>query len=160
MCEGIDALACTGGGDEPPVWYADVDEDGFGSEDDVVSACVRPFGYVDVAGDCDDGNPARRPDATEICDDVDNDCDDSTDEEARFWWPDMDGDGYGAGEPIDSCDEVPDHVERDGDCNELDPDVNPGEAEICHDGSRQRLRREQQPLRPVWHPGPLLRWQT
>jgi hypothetical protein len=42
---------------------ADMDNDGF-----------------DVDEDCDDGDPAINPDATEICDDtVDNDCDDLVD---------------------------------------------------------------------------------
>jgi hypothetical protein len=41
-------------------------------------------GYVSIGtggSDCDDGNPARSPDAPEVCDAQDNDCDTLTDEE-------------------------------------------------------------------------------
>ncbi len=34
-----------------------------------------PAGYARVAGDCDDQNPSRNPGLSEICDDLDNDCD-------------------------------------------------------------------------------------
>lgn len=49
--------------------------------------------------DCDDANALVHPEATEVCDGQDNDCDgtvdgsDSTD--ATVWYADMDGDGYG-----------------------------------------------------------------
>lgn len=55
--------ACVGGICEPIQDY-DNDGDGFTVED----------------GDCDDSNPDVYPDATEICDDVDNDCDGDIDE--------------------------------------------------------------------------------
>ena len=61
----------------------DADEDGFPESED-----------------CDDSNPAVHPEATEFCDDIDNDCDDEVDEsdakDATTWYIDSDGDGYGA----------------------------------------------------------------
>ena len=42
-------------------------------------------GAPDVSGggtDCDDTNAAINPDASEVCDDVDNDCNDLVDDEA------------------------------------------------------------------------------
>ena len=40
--------------------------------------CMLPVGYIEVAGDCDDGNAEINPGAEEICDGIDNDCDAST----------------------------------------------------------------------------------
>jgi hypothetical protein len=58
------------------VWYPDADGDGWGDEDGVVNDCTEPEGaVVTIGGDCDDGDPAVNPGATEICfDGVDNDC--------------------------------------------------------------------------------------
>ncbi len=58
------------------LWYADRDGDGAGQADVVVSACTAPEGFVASATDCDDGDAAVRPGATEVCfDRIDNDCD-------------------------------------------------------------------------------------
>ncbi|WP_338863411.1 MopE-related protein [Myxococcus stipitatus] len=58
----------------PPKWYLDEDSDGYGGAT-FVESCVKPAGsYVQQTGDCDDGNPYTYPGATEICDDLDNDC--------------------------------------------------------------------------------------
>jgi hypothetical protein len=52
-----------------------------------------------LATDCDDTNAAIHPEADEICDSVDNDCDGAIDEadavDASTWYADADGDGYG-----------------------------------------------------------------
>jgi len=68
-------------------------------------------------GDCNDADPAVNPAATEICDNVDNDCDSLTDE--GF---DQDDDGFTV------C-QLP-----AADCDDGDPTVNPGAAEVCNDG--------------------------
>ncbi len=39
-------------------------------------------GYTELEGDCDDDDPSIRPGASDVCDDIDNDCDDSVDEDA------------------------------------------------------------------------------
>jgi hypothetical protein len=65
----------------PTVWYADMDQDGFGDPRDRMRTCVPPYGYVDIADDCDDGDDERYPLAFEFCSDGDDDdCDGSVDE--------------------------------------------------------------------------------
>ena len=94
---------------------------------------------VDVDGDgyasdvdCNDDDLAVHPDAAELCDGLDNDCDGTTDEEATdasAWYADADGDGYGAGEPSLACDAPPDTVGEDGDCDDGDVAFHPGADE-------------------------------
>ena len=63
-------------------FYADADADGFGDVSSSTSSCSAPEGYVDDATDCDDTDESVNPDAVETCNEVDDDCDDSVDEEA------------------------------------------------------------------------------
>ena len=58
--------------------YADADGDGFGDPDRPLAACGEQPG-VDNADDCDDSDPALNPEAEEVCDEVDNDCDGTVD---------------------------------------------------------------------------------
>ena len=55
-------------------------------------------GYSECDGDCNDGNTAVHPDAPEICDDIDNDCDGATDNPAR-----SDGDLDSVDDGCDNC---------------------------------------------------------
>ncbi len=83
VCDGVDN-DCDGETDEDATdvqtFYADADEDGFGDDAVTVEACDAPEGYADQGGDCADDDAARNPGATEICDEVDNDCNDEVDE--------------------------------------------------------------------------------
>ena len=53
----------------------------------MIRRCVQhavrsaPEGYVDDATDCDDGDESVNPDAIETCNETDDDCDGSVDEE-------------------------------------------------------------------------------
>lgn len=78
-CEGLDDN-CDGVTDPNTMstWYVDGDHDTFGSEP--VAACSQPDGTVPISGDCNDGNALVYPKAQEICDQIDNDCDGTTDE--------------------------------------------------------------------------------
>ena len=46
-------------------------------------SCELPSGYVEDSTDCDDTDAGSYPSATEVCDYVDQDCDDETDEDFR-----------------------------------------------------------------------------
>ena len=51
---------------------------------DVVEEVVTDLdgdGYSESEGDCDDSNPMLHPDADEVCDEVDNNCDGLLDED-------------------------------------------------------------------------------
>ncbi len=80
-CNGIDD-DCDGVIDEGVVAiaYLDGDADGYGDADAPALTCDLPRAHVWTAGDCDDSDPAISPDATERCDNVDNDCDGVIDE--------------------------------------------------------------------------------
>jgi len=60
-------------------------------------------GWATCAGDCDDLDPARRPQAPETCNGVDDDCDGWIDESEHGWF-DGDADGVPAGCDVDDTD--------------------------------------------------------
>ncbi|HJN74857.1 MAG TPA: putative metal-binding motif-containing protein [Myxococcota bacterium] len=57
--------------------------------------------------------------------------DSETDPCTTSWYPDDDGDGYGAGAAVEACEAPADHVETDGDCAETDETRHPGAQEQC-----------------------------
>jgi hypothetical protein len=71
-----------GGEEECPVWYKDVDGDGYTDGTTEVS-CKQPTGYVSQAptGDYNDNDPNMNPGKIEICDSKDNNCNGQIDED-------------------------------------------------------------------------------
>lgn len=112
--------------------YADGDGDGFGAGD-AKAVCVDGAGYSEVGTDCNDTNTNVNPDASEVCDGMDNDCDDEVDEEVTpTWYADMDGDGFGsASMAVSTCDAPSGYLPDGTDCDDDDRAVNPSAAERC-----------------------------
>ena len=81
VCDGIDNN-CDGNIDEAggSTWYADADADTYGDPASTTVSCDMPMGYVADNTDCNDGDAAINPAATEVCDGVDNNCDGNIDE--------------------------------------------------------------------------------
>ena len=65
-------------------YYRDADNDGYGNADNATATCDgAPAGYVDnsTGFDCRDNNSAVNPGATEVCNNIDDNCDGNTDED-------------------------------------------------------------------------------
>ena len=77
-------------------------------------------GYTENQGDCNDSDASIHSGATEICDELDNNCDGQIDEGCNT--DDSDGDGFTIAQ---------------GDCNDNDPAIFPGALEIYGDGIDQ-----------------------
>ena len=56
-------------------WFFDQDGDGYGLSSNAVSSCAQPDGYTEYGGDCNDLDPNLYPNAIEICDGIDQNCD-------------------------------------------------------------------------------------
>lgn len=65
---------------EEELFFLDADQDGFGDPSQSIAAVTPPQGYVANDDDCDDGDPSRHPGAREVCNEIDDDCDDLVDE--------------------------------------------------------------------------------
>ncbi len=144
VCDGVDN-DCDGEPDDDVVdgrpFYRDADGDGFGSPLGLpVVACEAPEGYVADDTDCRDDDPSIRPDADEVCDGRDNNCDALTDVDAIDGVPlfvDADRDGFG-----DPASEVmgclgPGFVVDGTDCDDSRRDTYPGARELFADGIDQ-----------------------
>ena len=141
VCDGIDNN-CDGVTDEDDAedassWYADSDGDGFGDPDEVLTACVAPSGYGADNTDCDDGDAVINPNATEVCNSMDDDCDGLTDGQddslidGSTWCHDSDSDGFGDPTVSDyRCSESAGYVSDCTDCDDGDAAVNPDSSEL------------------------------
>jgi Putative metal-binding motif/Secretion system C-terminal sorting domain/HYR domain len=58
-----------------PLWYQDTDNDTYGNSSVSQNACTQPVGYAAVGGDCDDAQNTIYPNAPELCDGIDQNCD-------------------------------------------------------------------------------------
>jgi len=142
LCDGADN-DCDGDIDEDDAlgadtWYFDEDGDGYGLEETTTVACYQPSLFSAEYGDCDDDEATVFPGADETCNDVDDDCDGSADEDdaidATTWYVDADADGYGSDSATTTtCAQPSGYVANATDCNDGAADVNPGGSEICDD---------------------------
>ena len=83
--------------------------------------------------DCDDSSILVHPNAEEICDGLDNNCDGDIDEGVQNpFYEDQDGDGFGIPEnAIEACDAPEGYVPNDNDCDDSNDAVYPSAQEIC-----------------------------
>ena len=139
-CDGItdeqDAVGCE-------VYFRDSDKDGFGIEDDFKCLCAPKDVYTAQLNifDCDDLDGEINPDANEVCNEADDDCDGTIDNDdspgCEDYYLDADADGWGDDADIrclcfDYQGVASDHTARVGsDCNDHDETVHPEAPEIC-----------------------------
>ncbi len=121
-------------------YYPDVDGDGFGDEKNKILSCEPVEDSITKGGDCNDTSDKGagiHPDAEEICDSADNDCDGETDEglDPGLYYKDADGDGFvpkNAGSPTFGCNDKEGFAMKGKvDCDDKDRKINPDAEEIC-----------------------------
>jgi len=140
ICDGIDN-DCDGEIDEDLAitLYPDEDGDGFGDPNNPVTVCDPEAGLIEDGSDCDDANDAIHPDAEEVCDGIDNDCDAAIDEDlTTTFYADTDGDGFGDPDnTVELCEPEDGYLDDANDCDDAEVTVYPGAPESCNDGIDQ-----------------------
>jgi len=144
-----DAANCTEQPDDDEVCNDNIDNDGDGNVDCDDSDCDTAANCIDVDGDgfatedddgnvldCDDGDASVNPNAIEVCNMVDDNCDGQIDNDAVdtvTYFADNDGDGYGDDDNGTStaCVAPDGFVENNEDCDDGNASVHPGAPEIC-----------------------------
>jgi len=117
----IIAVACATKDEEERVLspYLDADQDGFPETED-----------------CNDKDPGIHPDALEMCDGIDNNCDGVEDEDSAYdaplWFEDKDGDTFGdPNSTAPGCEPPLGYVGVQTDCDDVDSSAYPGAVEMC-----------------------------
>lgn len=90
-------------------------------------------GYIE--DDCDPQDDSIHPDAPEVCNEADDDCDGDVDEDiGETYCADEDGDGFGDATVSErSCEAVSGYVTNCEDCQDGDSSAYPGAEERCGD---------------------------
>ncbi|MEY3014477.1 MAG: hypothetical protein RIT45_3212 [Pseudomonadota bacterium] len=143
VCDGDDN-DCDGETDEDgalgcKVFYPDGDNDGSGIGSGQC-LCANPGpGYATTGGDCNDVVASIGPQAKEICNDIDDNCNGATDEPqssgCTVYYLDKDVDGFG--DPDDAAclcasKKTQEYVEIAGDCDDTNDKIKPGVPELCN----------------------------
>lgn len=133
LCDGLDNDCDSIADEDSPTWYPDGDGDGFGGTGTPLEVCDPGAGYALVSGDCDDTDTSINPNAPELCDGIDQDCDTLIDEDLPLstYYLDADQDGFGTDETVSSCGPVAGASALSGDCNDTSNTVYPGALEPC-----------------------------
>ena len=141
LCDGDDN-DCDGEIDEglAVTVHPDDDGDGYGDPERAQTDCDPDPSFIADGTDCDDARAEVHPGAEEVCDTLDNDCDGAVDEGlTTTWYPDADGDGFASADGAEEFCEPPGAgwQSEPGDCDDADPLIFPGAAEVCDDGIDQ-----------------------
>ncbi len=135
-----DGLIDDASSDDAIIWYPDVDEDGYGDALLGIPGCDQPAGILSAVVlnglDCNDLQSAINPEAAELCDTTDNDCDGVTDGadslDAAAFWTDLDGDTSGDPDSVvRACSQPVGTSTNDLDCDDADDQIRPGATEAC-----------------------------
>jgi hypothetical protein len=131
--------------------WSDADGDGFGGALTALSSdlsCAYP-GLSGQTGDCRDlgaGAALVNPDALEVCNTYDDDCDGAVDDAdlsltgGTVWYLDLDGDGAAGNTTTTSCSRPANGYAAATDCRDTGPGaalVSPGASELVGDGVDQ-----------------------
>jgi cysteine-rich repeat protein len=131
ITDGADAIGMA-------TWHVDADADGYGDPDSTVMSCSAGLGFVSDSSDCDDSTATTHPGADELCDGIDNNCNDIRDDglpDLATFYRDSDGDGEGDEESaITACDTPPGYAANSSDCDDTDATIFTGAGEDCFDG--------------------------
>ena len=117
-------------------FYVDNDGDKFGDEEQPIVACDAPAMTAVEAGDCNDDDALIHPEAEEVCDYKDNNCDGLADrddetviisEDDPVCYTDTDKDGFGDenAEGLQTCFCYDTEAQNNDDCNDDDAYMHP-----------------------------------
>ena len=116
-------------------YYIDTDQDGYGAGT-ATNSCTPLFGnYVTNNFDCNNNNANIRPNAIEICNSIDDNCNNLVDDGLTFinYYIDTDGDGFGAGTATNSCTNLGSgYSTNNTDCNNTNAAIRPSASEVCN----------------------------
>lgn len=119
--------------------YRDSDGDGHGDVGSTVLSCAIGTGYSALPDDCDDNDATVSPDAAELCNERDDDCDGAVDDDdpsrvdAPVWHADTDGDGWGdLDTTLALCLAPLGWLDDASDCDDTDAEISPSAAEYCN----------------------------
>jgi hypothetical protein len=128
----VGALGCI-------AYYMDFDNDTYGAPADSKCMCEGEGKYsASLNSDCNDIDESVHPNATETCNNVDDDCNNLVDDDSpsgcSVYYLDFDNDGHGnPGDAKCLCVATPPYsVATGNDCNDDDSLVNPDQVEICN----------------------------
>jgi|GEM_PF-311352 len=125
------------------VYFKDLDGDGYGVANDFKCLCGPKAVYTTkgTSFDCDDTNNLINPNAKEVCNEADDDCDGTVDNDdtqgCEEYFRDNDDDGYGVGNDRRCLcfayqGDATNHTTRvEGDCDDTLATVHPFATEIC-----------------------------
>ncbi|MEE9525609.1 MAG: MopE-related protein [Candidatus Woesearchaeota archaeon] len=155
-CDNLDNN-CDGNVDEVPTstYYQDLDSDTYGNASVSQTVCIQPGGYVSDNTDCNDNDASISPGTSEICNDVDDNCNGQEDEGLAVACTNDIQCGsngcalgtyysFNCNNPgtcssycsnttnITDSDNDGYDIQCDSDCNDSDASINPGATEICN----------------------------